>query len=188
MNENLLISILERLCNFIELSGVIVMLFIALTFQILFHELPCPLCLLQRLGFFGVAMGFLLNLRFGLRPSHYAIVILSALFTSFVALRQIALHVVPGTGTFGDAFLGLHLYTWSFVVSMIILVVTACLLSIDRQYRTTDLPISGFRLLTSLLFVILLILVGMNIATVLLQCGITLCPDNPTQYFFPFKF
>ena len=188
MKGSSLISRIERLCNIVELSGVIAMLFMAFAFQILFKELPCPLCLLQRLGFFSIALGFLLNLRCGLRPSHYSIIILSALFTSFVALRQIALHIVPGTGTYGDAFLGLHLYTWSFIISMVIIIVTSFMLGMDRQYGTVRLPIKRFRVLTSLLFVVLLVLVGMNIVTVLLQCGVSLCPDNPTQYFFPFKF
>lgn len=186
MKGSPLISGLERLCSFAELSGVIVMLFMAFAFQILFHELPCPLCLLQRLGFFGVALGFLLNLRYGLRPSHYSIVILSALFTSFVALRQIALHVLPGTGAYGDAFLGLHLYTWSFIISMIIIVMTTAMLGMDRQYGTAALLTTRFRFLISLLFVVLLILVGINVISVILECGMTLCPDNPTRYFFPF--
>ena len=109
----------ERFFNFIELTGIFFMLLLCFIFQIVLHELPCPLCLLQRLGFLCVALGFMMNLRFGLRPSHYAISILSALFTGFVALRQIALHVVPGSGSYGAAFLGMHLYTWSFVISMV---------------------------------------------------------------------
>lgn len=178
MKGSPLISRLERLCNAVELSGVIVMLFMAFAFQVLFHEQPCPLCLLQRLGFFGIALGFLLNLRFGLRPSHYSIIILSALFTSFVALRQIALHVVPGTGSYGETFLGLHLYTWSYIISMIIIVVTSFMMGMDRQYCTKDLSIIRFRLLTSSLFVVVLLLVGMNIVAVLQQCGLTLCPSS----------
>lgn len=185
MKGNMLISRLERFCNLAELSGVIVMLFMAFAIQIIFHELPCPLCLLQRVGFFGIALGFLLNLRYGLRPSHYSIIILSALFTSFVALRQIALHIVPGTGSYGDAFLGLHLYTWSFIITMIVIIMTTAMLGFDRQYNTDDLPISRFKSLTSFLFVLLLILVGINVITVLLECGLTLCPANPTQYILP---
>lgn len=181
-----LISRLERLCNFIELSGVIVMLLMAIVFQLIFRELPCPLCLLQRLGFFGVALGFLLNLRYGLRPSHYSIVFLSALFTSFVALRQIALHVVPHSGTYGDAFLGFHLYTWSFAIAMITMVVTACMLGVDRQYSIQGAVNTRFPLLTKIFFIVLLTLVGLNIISVFLECGLWLCPDNPTTYSLPF--
>ena len=133
MKKISLINVMEGL-NALEILGIFVTLLMAFAFQFVLHELPCPLCLLQRIGFFSMAFGFLLNLRFGLRPSHYAFVILWALFTSFVALRQIALHVVPGTGTYGSPFLGMHLYTWSFVVSMGIIVFTTLFLGVDRQY------------------------------------------------------
>lgn len=126
---------LIRFFNMIELVGILLTLLVALGFQIFLHDLPCPLCLLQRIGFLGIAVGLLMNLRFGLHPSHYSIALLSALFTSFVALRQIALHVVPGTGSYGEPFLGLHLYTWSFIVSMLILIATTLVLGIERQYK-----------------------------------------------------
>src|SRR5579862_2934195 len=87
----------ERLASLFELVAVITVLAMTLLLQFVFNELPCPLCLLQRIGFVGIAYGLLLNLRFGFKPSHYAVVILSGLFTAFVALRQIALHVIPGT-------------------------------------------------------------------------------------------
>ena len=31
------------------------------------------------------------------------------------SLRQISLHVVPGTGSYGSALFGMHFYTWAFV-------------------------------------------------------------------------
>ena len=40
----------------------------ALVMQFVFGELPCPLCLLQRVALVGVAYGLLLNLRFGPQP------------------------------------------------------------------------------------------------------------------------
>ncbi len=105
MKPNTLIAFTENICNLLEVYFIILMLVMAFAIQFILHEIPCPLCLLQRLGFLAIAFGFLMNLRFGLRPSHYAIVIISALYTSFVALRQIALHVVPGTGSYGSAIL-----------------------------------------------------------------------------------
>jgi hypothetical protein len=32
-----------------------------------------------------------------------------------MSMRQILLHVVPGTGAYGNAIFGLHLYTWAFI-------------------------------------------------------------------------
>ncbi len=87
-----------------EIVGVCLILVVALGFQIFLHDLPCPLCMLQRIGFFGVTLGLLMNLRLGLHPSHYALSLLSALFTGFVALRQIALHVVPVLDPMGFHF------------------------------------------------------------------------------------
>jgi disulfide bond formation protein DsbB len=173
------INKLDIFCNIIELSGIVAILLLAFVFQIIYHELPCPLCLYQRLGFFGIAIGFLLNLRFGFRPSHYAVVILSALYTSFVALRQIALHVVPGTGAYGNPIFGFHLYTWSFIIAMLVLTSTTCMLSVDRQYtkRKTKLGLVG-----NSLFAITALLLSLNIVSIYFECGFTMCPENPVKY------
>lgn len=176
------ISTTERIFNIIELLGIVLMLFLAFVFQVILNELPCPLCLLQRIGFLGVAFGFLLNLRFGLRPSHYAIVLMSALYTSFVALRQVALHVVPGTGVYGNAVFGLHLYTWCFVVAMIVVVFTTLMLGVDRQYRRASSNNIRWRYLTHFLFIIVALMAMANLVSVILECGIQQCPDNPVSY------
>ncbi len=172
----------ERVFNIFELTGVMAMLFLALVFQLVLKELPCPLCLLQRVGFFGVAFGFLLNLRYGLRPSHYAIVLISALFTGFVALRQVGLHVVPGTGTYGDPVFGLHLYTWCFVIAMLIVVATTIMLGVDRQYRNVHPNNIRWKYLTHFLFAAVAGLILINFISVIIECGLQQCPDNPIHY------
>ncbi len=176
---NTVINKLDIFCNVVELTGIVTILLLAFAFQIIYHELPCPLCLYQRLGFFGIALGFLLNLRFGFRPSHYAVVILSALYTSFVALRQIALHVVPGTGAYGDPVFGFHLYTWSFIIAMLVLTSTTFMLSVDRQYtkRKTKLGVIG-----NGLFAITVLLLSLNVVTIYFECGFKACPENPVKY------
>ncbi len=106
----------EKNLNALEaliLSGI---LFGALYLQIFNHEVPCPLCLLQRIGMLGVAASVLLNLRFGIQKAHYALAILFAVFGGFIALRQMALHACPNFPTFGIPFWGLSLYTWSFII------------------------------------------------------------------------
>lgn len=179
--SNLGINRLEKICNAIELAGVCLVLLMASSFQYLLNELPCPLCLLQRVGFFFIAFGYLLNLRFGLRPSHYSIVILSAVFTSFVALRQVALHAVPGTGAYGTAFLGYHLYTWSLITCILIIIVTTFLMGFDRQYYTKSVN-GKFQWLVKIFFICLILLLVLNIINVYVECGLTECPDNPTKY------
>ena len=95
------INHLEQWLNALTIAGIVILLMMAFTFQFLFGELPCPLCLLQRIGFLITSVGFILNLRYGLRPSHYALALLGSLFTVFVALRQIALHILPGDLGYG---------------------------------------------------------------------------------------
>lgn len=168
--------------NMIEYIAVLSILFIAFYFQIVMNELPCPLCLLQRAGMMGIIFGFLLNFRFGYYPSHYAIVILSALFTAFVAMRQIALHVVPGTGAYGSAFLGYHLYTWAFIVSMTVAVSTVLLFSLDKQYHQMKLHPILSKMAMKIFFLLAAIIIALNIASVVMECGLSACPDNPVRY------
>jgi len=165
-----------------QLAVVAAILSGALALQLALGELPCPLCLLQRVGFFAVAVGLMLNVRFGPRPAHYALTLLAALFTAFVALRQVALHVVPGTGAYGAAVWGLHLYTWSFVAAMTVVVVTAALLGFGGQYRAGRQPLPGLRGLSRLLFALIAALLVANLVSVTLECGTSQCPDNPVRY------
>ncbi len=176
------VRLLGQFANLIELAILFTILMLSLVFQFVFYELPCPLCLLQRVGFIGMGIGLLMNLQFGFRPSHYAITLLSGLFTSFVALRQIALHVIPGTGAYGSAVFGLHLYTWSFIVSIAIIVMTTLLLSIDRQYDSNvkNSKLKGITIY--IVFILLTTIVLTNLVAVLLQCGLLPCPDNPSHY------
>lgn len=182
MSTNRLIVLGGRVANLFEFSGILVVLFLAFAMQFIDNELPCPLCLLQRLGFLMVAYGFLLNFRFGFRPSHYSIVIISALFTSFVALRQVALHVLPGTGSYGSAVFGLHLYTWSFICSMAIVVGTTLLFGIDRQYLTDVKSTKLWRRMTNFFAILLVAMLIANMTSVLMECGLKQCPDNPVVY------
>ena len=119
--ENDLIKALSA----IELMGITVTIIAAFYFQFAMDELPYPLCLLQRLGLLAIGFGFLLNIRFNICPSHYALSLLAAVFTSFVSLRQIALHVTIRFKNFRYAYVQLdicnlndryNLYCYSYVI------------------------------------------------------------------------
>jgi disulfide bond formation protein DsbB len=170
------------LINALNILGVAVLLILAFLFQFLLNELPCPLCLLQRAGFLITAIGFLFNLKFGLRPSHYVLSLLGALFTAFVALRQVALHVVPGSGAYGSAIFGLHMYTWSFIVSMAIVILTSITLGFDTQYRTFQKDTLHLNKVAHAFFALILVLAFTNFIAVVMECGFAPCPDNPVKY------
>lgn len=153
------------------LSGVLLGAF---GFQFIKHEEPCPLCLLQRLGMFGVGLGALLNVRFGIKMPHYGIILLSAFFGGFVALRQISLHVCPGFPLFGIPFWGLSLYTWSFLVFASTVLAVALLLFLPKK-TDGDKPALGMGE-KSVIILFLVIALANTIAT-LFQCGLGPCVD-----------
>ena len=82
--------------NALGLYAVALVLAAAFAAQLLLDELPCPLCLLQRIQFALLAVGPVLNVRFGPRPSHYAASLLVAAAGAAFASRQILLHIMPG--------------------------------------------------------------------------------------------
>lgn len=152
----------------------------ALLLQLGLHELPCPLCLLQRVGLVAVGFGLLLNVRFGPSPLHYGLVILAALYGAMAAGRQVLLHIVPGSGAYGAPLLGLHLYTWSLILFVAAILATALMLLMEGQFeRARVVPATGWHKLAMGLYLAVTVLVGM---AAFAQCGPGECPDNPTSY------
>jgi disulfide bond formation protein DsbB len=168
--------------NALGLFSISAVLLFAFADQLFLKDLPCPLCILQRAGFVVAGFGLALNLQFGPRPSHYAVTIIGALAGAIIAGRQILIHIVPGSGSYGSALFGVHFYTWAFVVFSLIVLGTAVMLLFDRQFaggeyagrRLTALSLAAFALLT-------LLALGNGVSTVL-ECAGGLCPDSPTDY------
>lgn len=167
--------------NALGLLAISIVLLVAFFDQLAYHDLPCPLCLLQRAALIAAGFGLILNITCGPRPSHYGIMIVGALSAAMVAVRQILLHIVPGTGSYGDPFLGLHYYTWVLIVASLVIAGTAGMLMFDRQFTderpapaATDWPVAVVALFA-------LLALGNGVST-LLECAGGLCPDNPTEY------
>ena len=174
---------IEQEINIIELCLVILILAMAYVFQFFAHELPCPLCLMQRIGFIGMTFGMILNVRFGIKPIHYGLSILSGLFTVLVAGRQILLHIDPGSSTYGSAFLGLHLYTWSLIAAFgMIFLNVAMLIFHDQFNKLTIKHAQLIRFITHAVFIIVIVFVALNVVTTLMECGLSQCPENPVMY------
>lgn len=171
-----------KLLNIIDVIGIALVLIIASGLQFWLNELPCPLCLLQRAGLLGIGFGFLLNIRFKPRPAHYSLSLLSAILTAFVALRQIALHVVPGSGGYGVPIFGMHLYTWMFILCMVAIVYISIILGFFTQYLGHDVPDRKLKALGTLAFALILLVAVDNIVSIYMECDFGACPDNPVSY------
>ncbi|MER1968920.1 disulfide bond formation protein B [Castellaniella sp. GW247-6E4] len=168
--------------NAIGLAAVCGVLLMAFVWQVVYDELPCPLCLLQRVGFVMVGIGLLLNVRFGPSPLHYALILFSALAGAFAAGRQVLLHIAPDdVAGYGSPFLGLHFYTWAFVLFVLTILWTAVMLVFDRTCADSPrarVPGKVARAIIWLFF----ILVAANLVSTLLECGVGACPDDPVSY------
>ena len=70
---------IAHILNILALYAISGVLIAAFAMQFALGELPCPLCMLQRVFFCAMAIGPVLNLRFGPRPSHYALSMLAAM-------------------------------------------------------------------------------------------------------------
>jgi disulfide bond formation protein DsbB len=169
--------------NALSLYAVALLLAAAYAAQFILHELPCPLCLLQRLLFAALAVGPMLNIRFGPRPSHYAISLLAAVAGAVASTRQVLLHIMPGDSGYGTALLGYHYYTWALVGFIAAIVLLAAILLFDRQFEEENavLPaaVGGFEQVAVWLVIAL---TAANGVTTLLECGFGPCADNPLVY------
>jgi len=165
--------------NALGLYAIALILLVAFGAQLILHELPCPLCLLQRIQFAMLAAGPILNVRFGPRPSHYAVSLLTAAAGAAFAARQILLHVMPGDPGYGSALLGYHYYTWALLGFVAAIILIAAVLLFDRQFGDEAHPIGGFARAAVWL---VLALTALNVISTLLECGFGACPDNPVTY------
>src|ERR1700674_3129177 len=124
--------------NALSLYAVALVLAAAFAAQLMLHELPCPLCLLQRIQFAVLAIGATLNVGFGPRPSHYALSLLAAAAGAAFSTRQVLLHIMPGDAGYGTALLGYHYYTLALIGFAAAIVLLAVVLLFDRQFEADD--------------------------------------------------
>ena len=168
--------------NALGLYAVALVLTAAFAAQLVLHELPCPLCLLQRILFATLAIGPILNIRFGPRPSHYATSLLAATAGAVVSTRQVLLHIMPGDTGYGSALMGYHYYTWALIGFIAAIVLLAAILLFDRQFAdTAPQPISGGAFAQAAVWLVIG-LTALNVASTLLECGFGACADNPMVY------
>ena len=169
--------------NAIGLYAIALVLAAAFAAQLRLGELPCPLCLLQRIQFALLAVGPILNVRFGPRPSHYALSLLVAASGAAFAMRQVLLHIMPGDPGYGSALLGYHYYTWAFIGFAAAIVASAVMLLFDRQFEDDGaVPPVGAGAFARAAVWLVIGLTALNVISTLLECGLAACPGNPVAY------
>lgn len=168
--------------NDLALFAVMLVLAAILTFAMILQyrdgELPCPLCLLQRVAMFGVCFGLVLHFRHGYSARHTGMSMLFALFLLIVSVRQTLLDIAPRPGHeyTGSAVLGLHMPVWSVLVAVALLLAFVIKLAVlgGEQLRDAE-PSPAMARLAGLLSLYVVALCLINFVSVILQCGLGQC-------------
>lgn len=165
------------------LGLVIICMILSIAFLDQFHhaDLPCPLCLLQRVSFVAVGLCLIMNLKLGVKTSHYGLMIISALLGLAIASRHFYLHLAPNNPNYGHLFLGLNFFTWSMIAFGTILGFNGIALLLERGFNNHQENL-GWSIKT-LLYIFLILILANGIST-FIQCGFSICPDNPVRYYY----
>lgn len=181
LTPNNKIYTLSTILNILGLLGISIVLLLAFYYQLVKYDLPCPLCLLQRVGIIMIGCGLLFNIRFGVSGTHYGIILIGSLVTGMVSTRQMFLHILPGDSGYGTTFLYLHFYTWALLLSIATVLAVAILLIVGSQRLITTRSVIIDLLSKGICILFVLIILG-NLVSTFLECGGGQCADNPVQY------
>lgn len=153
----------------------------AMILQYVSGELPCPLCLLQRLAMLGVCFGIMLQFRHGYSYRNTGLSMIFSLFLLIISVRQTLLDIYPrpGHAYIGSAVFGLHLPVWSILIAVALLVTFAFQLIIWggspqlHQKSLTQSPL--LRALAAVLSLYVIVIGVINFVSVGVQCGLNEC-------------
>jgi disulfide bond formation protein DsbB len=151
----------------------------AMGFQYLNNEIPCPLCLLQRVAMFGVCFGLIANFRNGMSDRNTGWSMLFALFLLIVSARQTLIDIYPrpGHAYIGSAVFGIHMPVWSVLIATAILIAFGLKFTIlggDGE-RPGQKPAGTLGRIAAAASIYVIALCAINFISVVVQCGVDAC-------------
>ena len=151
----------------------------AMTLQYGNGELPCPLCLLQRVALFGVCFGIMQNFRSGFSYQNTGFSLLFAIFLLIVSVRQSLLDITPRPGHeyIGSAVFGIHMPVWCVLIATALLIAFGLKLTVlggDHQFAGRK-PTGALAKLCTAGAILVVALCVINFASVVVQCGLDSC-------------
>ncbi len=160
------------------LAGLAAILTAAMVLQYAAGEIPCPLCLLQRVAMFGICFGIIHHVRRGYDARDIGVCLVWALFLLIISVRQVLLNIVarPGHAYPGSAVLGLHMPVWSVVIAVAVLLALAATLALfDSNQLAVAAPSPALTRIGRFAAVYVIFLSLINLASAVLQCGLGAC-------------
>jgi disulfide bond formation protein DsbB len=151
----------------------------AMAYQYLNAEIPCPLCLLQRVALFGVCFGIIQNFRSGYSDRNTGWGILFSLLLLIVSVRQTLINIYPreGHAYVGSAVFGIHMPVWCVLIATALLIAFGLKLTVlggDHQFAGRK-PTGALGKLATAGAIYVVALCVINFASVVVQCGLDSC-------------
>jgi disulfide bond formation protein DsbB len=169
---------LDRLILVLMLAVLAAILTAAMVMQYAFGEIPCPLCLLQRVAMFGCCFGLIVQLRSDNSERGTGIALIFAVLLLVISVRQTLLDLFlrPGHDYVGSAVFGVHLPVWSVIIAVALLLGFAVRLALfggARGESDAERDSSGAVVRMVVLYVIAIC--AINFLSVIAQCGLDQC-------------
>ena len=173
-----IVVVLDRLALLAMLLILAAILSAAMTLQYAFADIPCPLCLLQRVAMFGCCFGLIRQLRDGRSERGTGISLVFALLLLVISVRQTLLDLCPrpGHSYIGSAVFGVHMEVWSVLIAVALLLGFALRFALFGAPRAAPEPEdSTISRWARGLTIYVVFLCAINFLSVVLQCGLGQC-------------
>jgi disulfide bond formation protein DsbB len=171
-------AVLDRLILVLMLAILAAILTAAMVMQYAFGEIPCPLCLLQRVAMFGCCFGLIEQLRSDNSERGTGIALIFAVLLLIVSVRQTLLDLFPRPGHeyVGSAIFGIHLPVWSVIIAVALLLGFAVRLALfGGRCGATDADRHLPRAIIQALAIYVVAICAVNFLSVIAQCGLDQC-------------
>jgi disulfide bond formation protein DsbB len=176
-DEPLMVT-LDRLILWLMLLALAGVLTAAMGFQYFDGEIPCPLCLLQRVAMFGCCFGLMRQLHDGSSQRGTGIALIFTVMLLVISVRQTLLDIVPrpGHAYIGRAVFGIHMPVWSILIAVALFIGFAARFALFGGPRTAP-PDGGSAQgrWTYGLGLYVVTICAINFLSVLAQCGLGEC-------------
>lgn len=187
MNEKgpTMAAVLDRLILFAMLAVLAAILTAAMVMQYALGEIPCPLCLLQRVAMFGCCFGLIQQLRPGTSERGTGIALLFSVLLLVISVRQTLLDIYPRAGHdyIGSPVLGLHLPVWSAIIAAALFSGLALRLTLFGGARMTDDGRTLPAMLVQPLVIYVVAICAINFLSIIAQCGLDQCHTSGYRLF-----
>jgi len=169
--------------------GYSLMLVGSVSAQLIIHDLPCPLCVMQRMSMamtaFGPAYIIVETLKGDINTEKYAtgygLSLVFSIFGMVSSVRQLLLHIAPNDPGFGPSVLGIHFYTWSLLTFIVVVGFVGINLIFAKQLTPTadvnfkkfgDFAVKFIFVMVVVMFILMIFEEGFNF----------LLPGDPVRY------